>query len=114
VDVFDETKRKRAAPDEPVDAQSNAKRQREDVVISTSSQSTQIIPTVPIDVPMTFASLFTLTNDPNARNFDVKIIPLDLVRQIVPALLASLDSNRLKTSLDVNKLICVCLVDHRC
>lgn len=102
IEAFDETSRKRSAPVEPTDGLSDTKRQRVDAQVpQTSAQPGQTaFPPLPPG-PATFAQLFTLTQDQGAKNFDVKVIPLDLVMRLVPPLLASIEGAKLENALNV-------------
>ncbi|TKX25580.1 putative pre-tRNA-processing protein [Elsinoe australis] len=101
VEVFDESRRKRPAPDEPTDGLSDAKRQRLGAEVPTRPPpASQPAPFPPTDGPVTFAQLFTLTQDQSARNFDVKVIPLEMVIRIIPPLLASVEPAKLDSALN--------------
>lgn len=103
VEVFDETSRKRAAPNEPTDGLSDAKRQRlgAEIPSSTATPAQAAFPPLPSG-PISYAQLFTVTNDQGARSFDVKAIPLDLVIRLIPPLLSSIDRGRFDTALNVS------------
>ncbi|KAF2151395.1 mRNA cleavage and polyadenylation specificity factor complex subunit [Myriangium duriaei CBS 260.36] len=100
VDVFDESRRKRPAPDEPTDGLSDAKRQRLGAEVAMPAISNAAAPFPPTSGPVTFAQLFTLTDDNGLRNFDVKSIPIELVTRIVPPLLASIDAAKLDAAIN--------------
>ncbi|PNS18551.1 hypothetical protein CAC42_5090 [Sphaceloma murrayae] len=102
VEVFDESKRKRPALDEPTDGLSDAKRQRLGAQIPDRPPlPNQIPPFPPTEGPVTFASLFALTQDQSARSFDVKAIPLEMVMRIIPPLLASIDRGKLDNAINM-------------
>src|SRR5687767_13165969 len=77
VEVLDDTNRKRPAPSEPADSFDASKRPRleaHDQVLGA-----------PPPGPVSFADLYTLTQDAGARSFDVQMIPIDtVVKVIVP------------------------------
>jgi len=99
MEVFDETSRKRPAPSEPTDGLSDAKRQRLGAETHQTSQAPNTYPPLPPG-PNTYAQLFTLTREANATNFDVKVIPIDIVMRIVPALLASVDRSKMDNAIN--------------
>ncbi|KAK0872925.1 hypothetical protein LTR87_012184 [Friedmanniomyces endolithicus] len=105
IEVFSETgPGKRAAPDEPIDGLDNHKRMRTEQGIAngTTAQQQQSqpgsIPPLPPG-PVSYAQLFTLNADSSAAGFHVEAIPLHLVNQLVPALLASIDQQRLTAAI---------------
>lgn len=106
VEAFDESSRKRSAPSEPTDGLSDAKRQRlgAEVPLSRSPSGLPSYPSLPPG-PVSFAQLFTLTQDQGATSFDVKAIPIDLVRRIVPLLLQSIDRPKLDHALNVRVFV---------
>ncbi|GAB7342517.1 hypothetical protein MBLNU457_g0705t2 [Dothideomycetes sp. NU457] len=99
MEVFDETSRKRPAPSEPTDGLSDAKRQRLGAETHQPPQAPNSYPPLPPG-PTTYAQLFTLTTEANATNFDVKVIPIDIVQRIVPALLASVDRSKMDNAIN--------------
>ena len=103
VEVFDEASRKRGAPVEPTDGLSDAKRQRLGAEVPSTSRMPRPATALPPG-PVSYAQLFTLTEDQGAKNFDVKVIPLDLVMRLVPPLLASIDRVQLDTAINVCSL----------
>lgn len=101
-ELFDETSRKRPAPAEPTDGLSDAKRQRLGAAVAPAPQ----VPTQPNypplpSGPVSFAQLYTLTQDQGIQNFDVKAIPLDLITRLVPPLLASIDQGQIDNAINV-------------
>ncbi|CAD0096335.1 unnamed protein product [Aureobasidium mustum] len=99
VDVFDESSRKRAAPAEPTDGLSEAKRQRLDAQIPQPSSATSQIPPLP-QGPVSLAQLFTLTRDQGLRSFDVNVIPSNVVLSIVAPLLKSIDKVKMDAAIN--------------
>jgi len=99
MEVFDETSRKRPAPSEPTDGLSDAKRQRLGAEVHVAPSTPQSYPPLPPG-PNTYAQLFTLTQEASATSFDVKVIPIDMVMRIVPALLASVDRTQLDNAIN--------------
>ncbi|KAG9668803.1 hypothetical protein KCU99_g7465, partial [Aureobasidium melanogenum] len=99
VDVFDESSRKRAAPAEPTDGLSEAKRQRLDAQVPQPSSSTSQIPPLP-QGPVSLAQLFTLTHDQGLRSFDVNVIPSNVVLSIVAPLLKSIDKVKMDAAIN--------------
>nr|POF26288.1 mrna cleavage and polyadenylation specificity factor complex subunit pta1 [Quercus suber] len=95
--VFNEKLGKRAAVDEPTDGLDDAKRRRIDAQVANGTvqppQATQYPPLPP--GPVTFKDLFTLTQDRAATGFHVQILPQNIIGQLVPAILASIDQTRL-------------------
>ena len=96
--VFDDS-RKRSAPSEPVDGLDNAKRQRLDAPLATST--TPMGQTRDTSGPISLAQLFTLTTDRNMLN-DVSAIPRQSLIQIVEPLLRSIDRQRLDMAINVS------------
>ncbi|KAH0335226.1 hypothetical protein KCU81_g9107, partial [Aureobasidium melanogenum] len=99
VDVFDESSRKRAAPAEPTDGLSEAKRQRLDAQVPQPSSPASQIPPLP-QGPVSLAQLFTLTHDQGLRSFDVNVIPSNVVLSIVAPLLKSIDKVKMDAAIN--------------
>jgi symplekin len=99
VDVFDESSRKRAAPVEPTDGLSEAKRQRLSPQMPQPTSPTSQIPPLP-QGPVSLAQLFTLTNDQGLKNFDVNVIPSNVVLSIVAPLLKSIDKVKMDAAIN--------------
>lgn len=99
VDVFDESSRKRAAPTEPTDGLSEAKRQRLDAQVPQPSSPASQIPPLP-QGPVSLAQLFTLTHDQGLRSFDVNVIPSNVVLSIVAPLLKSIDKVKMDAAIN--------------
>jgi len=99
IEVFDESSRKRAAPAEPTDGLSEAKRQRLSAQVPQPSSPTSQIPPLP-QGPVSLAQLFTLTNDQGLRNFDVNVIPSNVVLSIVAPLLKSIDKAKMDAAIN--------------
>lgn len=102
---------KRKEPDEPTDGLDEAKRRRVEtdaangttpVLQQQQQQRTPQPPTYPPlpPGPASVAQLFTLTQDPAAAGFHVAAIPPQLVAQLVPPLLQSIDQPRLDSALN--------------
>lgn len=110
IEVFDETSRKRAAPSEPIDGLSDAKRQRlgAEIPSAVATPPQAAFPRLPPG-PVSYAQLYTLTNDQGAKGFDVKAIPLDLIIRLIPPLLSSIDQGRFDTAINV-----CCALSIRC
>lgn len=99
IEVFDESSRKRAAPAEPTDGLSEAKRQRLSPQMPPPTSPTSQIPPLP-QGPVSLAQLFTLTQDQGLRNFDVNVIPSNVVLSIVAPLLKSIDKVKMDAAIN--------------
>lgn len=89
---------KRSAEDEPTDGLDDAKRRRidEQTMDGTTPPLFRPMAYPPLPPgPLTYAQLFTLSNDPKAAGFHVEVIPVHIVNQLIPPLLASIDVARL-------------------
>lgn len=75
--MFDEGNRKRPLPNEPTDGLDNAKRMRLGAELPERSDYPPLPPG-----PVSFAQLFTLTDDRGLTSFDVTQLPIDLVVKI--------------------------------
>lgn len=51
---------------------------------------------------MSFAQLYTLTQDEGSKNFDVQAIPIDLLVRILVPILSSLDKSQLDNAINVS------------
>lgn len=51
---------------------------------------------------MSYAQLYTLTQDEGSKNFDVQAIPIDLVVRILVPILSSLDKSQLDNAINVS------------
>ncbi|KAK4160965.1 putative Pre-tRNA-processing protein [Cladorrhinum sp. PSN259] len=104
IEIFDEAGRKRALADQGAAQYGDAKRQR--------TETPAVAPPVSIPPlgpgPHTYASLYTITNNPGLQSFDATQVPSQLATRIVVKALASIDQrvldfaiagvqNRLKT-----------------
>ncbi|KAF2146618.1 uncharacterized protein K452DRAFT_262560 [Aplosporella prunicola CBS 121167] len=99
LEIFDETNRKRPAPIEPIDGLDQAKRQRLGADVSGApSRALGAPPLAP--GPVSYAQLYTLTQDEGSRNFDVQAIPIDLVVRILVPLLTSIDKSQLDSAIN--------------
>ncbi|KAI6798144.1 hypothetical protein KC361_g3541 [Hortaea werneckii] len=111
---------KRKVPDEPTDGLDDSKRRRIDTEAangatpvqqhpyqqqpSQQQQQSQLslqqsYPPLPPG-PVTVAQLFTLSQDPNAAGFHVASIPQQIVSQLVPPLLQSIDPQRFEGAIN--------------
>ncbi|KAI5240449.1 hypothetical protein E4T43_06112 [Aureobasidium subglaciale] len=99
IEVFDESCRKRAAPTEPTDGLSDAKRQRLNAQMPQPAPPTSQIPPLP-QGPVSLAQLFTLTHDQGLRNFDVNVIPSNVILSIVAPLLKSIDKVKMDAAIN--------------
>nr|POF12784.1 mrna cleavage and polyadenylation specificity factor complex subunit pta1 [Quercus suber] len=95
--IFSEKLGKRSAVDEPTDGLDDAKRRRIDEQVTNGTaqalQATQYPPLPP--GPVTVKELFTLTQDHATTGFHAQILPQNIVCQLVPAILASIDQTKL-------------------
>ncbi|KAI7511607.1 hypothetical protein KC347_g3209 [Hortaea werneckii] len=111
---------KRKVPDEPTDGLDDSKRRRIDTEAANGAtpvqqhpyqqqppqqqQQSQLslqqsYPPLPPG-PVTVAQLFTLSQDPNAAGFHVASIPQQIVSQLVPPLLQSIDPQRFEGAIN--------------
>ncbi|KAL1957994.1 hypothetical protein VTO42DRAFT_5206 [Malbranchea cinnamomea] len=88
--LAEETLKKRPAPTEPTDMVDSAKRAR----LGAETPPQLRIPPLPSG-PISYAQLFTLTEDAGLTSFDVKQLPADLVVKITVPLLAKVDGEAL-------------------
>lgn len=96
-EAFEETSRKRPAPSEPTDGLSESKRQRLDAQVQPIN--TFEAPPLPPG-PISYAQLFTLTQEQGLKGFDVNVIPLNILQSIVVPLLASIDKTRMDQAIN--------------
>ncbi|KAF9633714.1 Armadillo-like helical protein [Lasiodiplodia theobromae] len=97
LEIFDETNRKRPAPIEPTDGLDPAKRQRLGADLQAPTPP-GIPPLGP--GPVSYAQLYTLTQDEGSKNFDVQAIPIDLLVRILVPILSSLDKSQLDNAIN--------------
>ncbi|KAL2869978.1 RNA-processing protein PTA1 [Aspergillus lucknowensis] len=95
VEPADETSRKRGLPTEPTDGLDDAKRAR----LDADTPPIFKIPPLPPG-RISYAQLFTLTQDAGLSSFDVKQLPADLLVKIVVPLLARVDQSSLNQVID--------------
>ena len=95
-ETTDDVSRKRGLPSEPTDGLDNAKRVRLDALTPPLLK----IPPLPPG-PLSYAQLFTLTEDTGLSSFDVKQIPADLVVKIAIPLLAHVNPSTLTQAVEV-------------
>ena len=92
----DDSSRKRGPPTEPTDGLDAAKRARLD------AETPSIIKVPPLPPGrISFAQLFTLTEDSGLSSFDVKQLPPDLIVKIVVPLLGRVDQSLLNQAVEV-------------
>lgn len=96
---------KRPAPDDPTDGLDDAKRQRVEQAASVGSATSQarIQPSTQIPHGSTVAHLFTLSEDKAATSFDVTAIPHNLVAQLIPPLMQSVDQASFDEAINIVK-----------
>ncbi|KAL3448931.1 hypothetical protein BJX65DRAFT_52012 [Aspergillus insuetus] len=95
IEHVDETSRKRGLPTEPTDGLDAAKRARLD------AETPPVIKVPPLPAGrISYAQLFTLTEDTGLSSFDVKQLPADLLVKIVVPLLARVDQSSLNQVVD--------------
>ncbi|KAL1967115.1 hypothetical protein VTN77DRAFT_3406 [Rasamsonia byssochlamydoides] len=95
LDMLDDSSRKRGLPAEPTDGLDNAKRQR----LDTETPPLLKIPPLP-EGPISYAQLYTLTEDVGLSSFDVKQLPADLVVKITVPVLTRVDPNLLNQAIE--------------
>ncbi|KAL4977795.1 hypothetical protein BDW66DRAFT_131766 [Aspergillus desertorum] len=99
IEQVDDTSRKRGLPTEPTDGLDAAKRARLD------AETPPIIKVPPLPPGrISFAQLFTLTEDSGLSSFDVKQLPADLVVKIAVPLLARVDQSLLGQAVDAIRM----------
>lgn len=84
--IFDDSSRKRGLPVEPIDGLDNAKRAR----LEAQTPPLLKIPPLPSG-PISYAQLYTLTEDVGLSSFDVTQLPSDLVVKITVPVLNAID-----------------------
>ncbi|KAL1633214.1 hypothetical protein SLS56_003077 [Neofusicoccum ribis] len=99
IEIFDETNRKRPAPIEPTDGLDQAKRQRLGADVRNAAHTPSGFPPLGPG-PVSYAQLYTLTQDEGSRNFDVQAIPIDLVVRILVPILHSIDKPQLDNAIN--------------
>ena len=93
--IFSETTSlKRSAPTEPTDGLDDAKRQR----LTAPPKFPHMPPP-----PNSFADLFTLTEDATLRQFDVKLLPIDMVNTISGVLLQHVNQQAMDEAIEAVK-----------
>lgn len=101
-EAFDDHNRKRSAPIEPTDGLSDAKRQRVDAQMPPPVEPAQPFQPPPLPAgPVSFAQLFTLTQEQGLKSFDVNVIPLNILQSIVVPLLVSIDKGKMDQAVNV-------------
>ena len=95
LDMFDERSLKRSAPSEPIDGFDHAKRIR----LGAETNGRSSIPALPPG-PNSIAQLFTITNEEALREFDVTILPIDLVVRITLPVLQRIDQSLLDQAIN--------------
>ncbi|KAL4888682.1 hypothetical protein BDV59DRAFT_188151 [Aspergillus ambiguus] len=95
----DDLSRKRGLPSEPTDGLDSSKRARLD------AETPPLIKVPPLPPgPISFAQLYTLTEDTGLSNFDVKQLPADLLVKIVVPVLARVDQSALNQAVDAIRM----------
>lgn len=98
MDIVDEdASRKRGLPCEPTDGLDSAKRARLD---AETPPLIKIPPLPPGTV--SYAQLYTLTEDAGLSSFDVKQLPPDIVVKIAVTILSRIDQSAFSQALDVS------------
>ncbi|KAF2805940.1 uncharacterized protein BDZ99DRAFT_449623 [Mytilinidion resinicola] len=92
IEVLDDTNRKRPAPSEPTDGFDPSKRPR----LEAHGQ----VVGAPPPGPVSFADLYTLTHDAGAKSFDVQVIPIDTVVQIIVPMLMRIDKGKMDDAIN--------------
>lgn len=95
LDLFDATSRKRGASGEPSDNPDSSKRVR----LGSDLGSRTVFPPLPSG-PITLTQLYTLTIEESLRQFDVTVIPIDLLAQITLPILQHIDHAQLHIAID--------------
>ncbi|KAF7161754.1 hypothetical protein CNMCM6106_008907 [Aspergillus hiratsukae] len=95
LDTVDDASRKRGLPFEPTDGLDNAKRARLDAETPPLIK----IPPLPSG-PISYAQLYTLTEDSGLSSFDVKQLPPDLLVKIAVPVLARVDQSALMQAVE--------------
>ncbi|EAW15122.1 RNA-processing protein PTA1 [Aspergillus clavatus NRRL 1] len=86
LEIVDDASRKRGLPAEPTDGLDNAKRVRLD------AQTPPVLKVPPLPAgPISWAQLYTLTEDSGLSSFDVNQLPADLLVKIAVPVLARVD-----------------------
>ena len=97
--VDEEGSRKRGLPSEPTDGLDNAKRARLD------AQTPPLIKVPPLPPGrLSYAQLFTLTEDTGLSSFDVKQLPPDLIVKIAVPILAHIDPSSFSQAVDAIRI----------
>jgi symplekin len=96
LDIVDDASRKRGLPFEPTDGLDNAKRARLDAETPPLIK----IPPLPPGA-ISYAQLYTLTEDSGLSSFDVKQLPPDLLVKIAVPVLARVDPSALMQAVEV-------------
>ncbi|KAE8150982.1 hypothetical protein BDV25DRAFT_171762 [Aspergillus avenaceus] len=94
-EAVDDSSKKRGLPTEPTDGLDNAKRAR----LEAESPPLLKVPPLPSG-PISYAQLFTLTEDAGLSSFDVKQLPVDLLVKIVVPLLARVEPSTMYQAVD--------------
>jgi symplekin len=95
-EVLEEGPKKRALPTEPTDPIDNAKRAR----LGAETPPQLRVPPLPPG-PISYAQLFTLTEDAALASFDVKQLPLDIIVKITVPILSRVDPEALDQAVGV-------------
>ena len=93
--LFQEASKKRAAPSDLLDSDPKRIRTAGDAVLGSDQFAG----------PTSVSELFTLTSDPNARNFNISALPSDVVRKILVPILKTVNKARLDAAAAVSEVI---------
>ncbi|KAB8071502.1 hypothetical protein BDV29DRAFT_179162 [Aspergillus leporis] len=99
LEAVDENSKKRGLPTEPTDGLDSTKRAR----LDAESPPLLKIPPLPPG-PLSYAQLFTLTEDAGLSSFDVKQLPVDLLVKIVVPVLARVDLSTMHQAVDAIRM----------
>ncbi|KAE8351229.1 hypothetical protein BDV28DRAFT_23772 [Aspergillus coremiiformis] len=99
LETVDDSSKKRGLPTEPTDGLDNTKRAKLD------AESPPLIKIPPLPQgPISYAQLFTLTEDTGLSSFDVRQLPVDLLVKIVVPVLARVDQSAMQQSVDAVRM----------
>ncbi|EAU38701.1 conserved hypothetical protein [Aspergillus terreus NIH2624] len=100
IEAVDDSSRKRGLPSEPTDGLDSAKRAR----LGAEAPRSLYIPPMPPG-RITWAQLYTLTEDPAVQNFDVRSsMPADFVARILPSIISRVDQSLLQQAVDAVRM----------
>ncbi|KAF7594239.1 hypothetical protein BBP40_009791 [Aspergillus hancockii] len=99
LEAVDESSKKRGLPTEPTDGLDNTKRAK----LDAETPPLLKIPPLPPG-PLSYAQLFTLTEDAGLSSFDVKQLPVDLLVKIVVPVLARVDLSTMHQAVEAIRM----------